>query len=155
MRILTVHHYIASNREIPTGDFGQNPMQIENMIIYETEDDFFGISVWDLEGYDEIREKFSNPFVYHLDCRNTRKCYSDLFRYINENLSDGESIELYTCLDGDELKEKNDILHVVVNLKTKHFINDIGNFMLNEKRLFDELSERFSFRERQYVVVTK
>jgi len=35
------------------------------------------------------------------------------------------------------------------------FINDIGNFMLNEKRLFDELSERFSFRERQYVVVTK
>ncbi|WP_429464563.1 hypothetical protein [Neobacillus sp. B4I6] len=105
------------------------------------------ISVWDLDGYDEIKGKFSNPFVYHLDCCNTRK--------INENLSDGESIELYTCLDGDELKEKNDILNVVVNLKTKHFINDIGNFRLNEKRLFDELSERFSFRERQYVVVTK
>lgn len=80
---------------------------------------------------------------------------SDLFKYINENLSDGESIELYTCLDGDELKEKNEILKVVVNLKTKHFISDIGNFMLNEKRLFDELSDRFSFRERQYVVVTK
>lgn len=97
----------------------------------------------------------SLPFVYHLDCRNTRKCYSDLFKYINENLSKGESIELYTCLDGDELKEKNDILNVVVNLKIKHFINDIGNFMLNEKRLFDDLTERFSFRERQYVVVTK
>lgn len=73
--ILTVHHYIASNREIPTGDFGQNPKQIENLIIYETEDDFFSISVWDLEGYDEIRGKFSNPFVYHLDCHNTRKSY--------------------------------------------------------------------------------
>jgi hypothetical protein len=38
----------------------------------------------------------------------------DLFKYINENLSYGESIELYTCLEGDELKEKNDILNVVV-----------------------------------------
>jgi hypothetical protein len=38
----------------------------------------------------------------------------DLFKYINENLSYGESIELYTCLEGDELKEKNDILNGVV-----------------------------------------
>jgi phage tail tube protein FII len=78
-----------------------------------------------------------------------------LFKYIDENLYDGESIELYTCWDGDELKEKDDTLNIVVNLKTKYFKNDIGNFKINEKRLFDELSERFSFRERQYVVVTK
>ena len=151
---MTVNHYIASCREIPTGNFGQHPKQFQNTIIYETEDDFFCISVWELDGYDEVRGKFSNPFVYHLDCRNTRKCYKDLFKYIDENLSDGESIELYTCLDGDELKDKNDTLDILVNLKTNHFKIDIGNFRLNQKRLFDELSERFSFSERQYVVVT-
>lgn len=125
------------------------------MIVYETDEDFLGIHVSELDGYDEIRDKFSNPFVYHLECSHSREGYRDLFKYIDENLNDGESIELYTCLDGDELKEKQDMLNIVIDLKTKHFKNDIGNFKINEKRLFDELSERFSFRERRYVVVTK
>lgn len=143
MSFLTVHHYIASSIEVPAGDFGQNPRKEKNMTYHDTEDDFFGISIRDLGGYDEIRGKFSNPYVYHLDCRNTRKCYKDLFKYIDENLSEGECIELYTCLDGDELKEKDDSLNIFINLKTKYFKNDIGNFKLNEKCLFDELSERF------------
>ena len=78
-----------------------------------------------------------------------------LFKYIDENLLEGESVELYTCLDGHELKEKIDSLNIFVNLTTKHFQNDIGKFKLNEKCLFNELSERFSFRERQYVLITK
>jgi DNA-3-methyladenine glycosylase len=49
-----------------THDFGQNSRKEKNMIFYDTEDDFFGISVWDLNGYEEISEKISNPFVYHL-----------------------------------------------------------------------------------------
>jgi hypothetical protein len=76
--------------------------------------------------------------VYYLDCRNNRKRYRVLFKYINKNLSYSKSIDLYTCLDGDELKENNDTLNIVVNFKTKHFINDIGNFRLNEKRLLLE-----------------
>lgn len=183
---MTVHHYIASSREIPTGTFGiktklvpisdvsdikikglksekikrnkyinKSNLKEQYMIVYETEENFLGITVSELDGYDEISGKFINPFVYHLECPHSRRGYRDLFKYINENLSDSESIELYTCLDGEELKEKDDSLDIVVNLGTNHFKNNIGNFKLDEKRLFDELSERFSFRERQYVVVTK
>lgn len=183
---MTVHHYIASSREIPLGHYGRKAnivpiskitdieikgaktkksktnkyknninLNEQYMVVYERDEDFLGISVSDLDGYDEIRGKFSNPFVYHLDCSKHRKGYRELFKYIDENLLEGESIEVYTCLDGAELKEKFDSFDIVVNLKTKHFQNDVGNFKLNEKCLFDEVSERFSFRERQYVLVTK
>jgi hypothetical protein len=184
---LTVHHYIASSREIPTGDYGRkgkivpvsniseikikglkplkknkvnkyrNDTKINEqyMVVYETDEDFQGILISELDGYDEIRNQFSNPYVYHLGCSDHRNDYRVLFKYIDENLLEGESVELYTCLDGDELKENLDSLNVIVNLKTKHFQNNIGNFKVNEKRLYDELSERFSFRERQYVLVTK
>ena len=187
---MTVHHYIASSREIPTGDYGskaqivpishiseikirglktpkktktnkyRNDTKINEhyMVVYETDEDYQGISISELdgyEGYDEIRNQFSNPYVYHLGCSDHRKCYRELFKYIDENLLDGESVELYTCLDGHELKEKINSLNIFVNLTTKHFQNDIGKFNLNEKRLFDELSERFSFRERQYVLIIK
>ena len=184
---MTVHHYIASSREIPTGDYGSkaqivpishiseikirglktpkktktnkyrnnNKINEQYMVVYETEEDFLGIFVSELDGYDEIRSQFSNPYVYHLSCSDHRKSYRVLFEYINENLLEGESVELYTCLDGHELKEKINSLNIFVNLTTKHFQNDIGKFNLNEKRLFDELSERFSFRERQYVLIIK
>ena len=184
---LTVHHYIASSRELPTGDYGskakivpishiselkikgikppkrtktnkyRNDTKINEqyVVVYETEEDFLGIFVSELDGYDEIRNQFNNPYVYHLHCSDQRKCYRELFKYIDENLCEGESVELYTCLDGEELKERLDSLTIVVDLKTKYFKNDIGDFKLNEKRLYDELSERFSFRERQYVEVTK
>ena len=184
---MTVHHYIASSREIPTGDYGskakivpinniseikirgikppkktktnkyRNDTKINEqyVVVYETDEDFLGIYVSELDGYEEIRNQFSNPYVYHLDCSDHRKCYKVLFKYIDENLLEGESVELYTCLDGDELKENFNSLNIIVNLKTKHYQNDIGNFKLNEKRLYDELSERFSFRERQYVLITK
>ncbi|WP_455717335.1 hypothetical protein [Anaerosporobacter sp.] len=183
---MTVYHYIASSREIPTGDYGtkakivpiSNIADIEikgikpikrktnkyrnntklneqNVIVYETEEDYQGIAVSELDGYDEIRTQFTHPYVYHLHCSDHRNAYSALFKYIDENLLEGESIELYTCWAGDELKEKVDSLNIVVNLETKQFQNDIGNFKLHEKRLFNDLSERFSFRERQYVLVTK
>ena len=183
---MTVHHYIASSREIPNGRYGgkceivpisnisdikikgtkpkkksktnkyRNVTKInaQYMVVYETDEDL-GIYISELDGYDEIRNQFSNAYVYHLGCSDHRNDYRLLFKYIDENLLEGESVELYTCLDGDELKESFDSLNIVVNLKTKYFQNDIGNFKLNEKRLFDELSERFSFRERQYVLVTK
>lgn len=183
---MTVFHYIASKRELPTGWYGQKAKLVpisdvsdikikgaelkktkknkyvkplnskENYIIeFETEEDFLGISVSELESHDEITNKFNNTFLYHLDCSDHRKCYRDLFKYIAQNLVEDEKIELYTCQDGDELKPRDASIDVIINLKSKHYTNCIGNFKLDERRLFEELSERFSLRERQYVVVSK
>ena len=180
---MTMHHFMASNKPLPLGSYGRNPTLIplselkclnkkgkkkkrkkkplsselanKYVEIYETEVDLLGISIAELNGYDEIKDKFSHPFMYELTCGHHRKCYRELFKYLDENLSEYDSVEIYTCWSGDEAKSKNDGLDLKINLKTLYFENYIGKFKLNEKRYIDELSERFSLREKQYVVVTK
>lgn len=126
---MTVHHYIASSREIPTGDYGRKgkivpvsniseikirgikppkktktnkyrcdtKLNEQYMVVYETDEDYQGISISELDGYDEIRNQFSNPYVYHLDCSVHRNAYRMLFKYIDENLLEGEALN-YTLV---------------------------------------------------------
>ncbi|OLO39359.1 hypothetical protein BTR23_09980 [Alkalihalophilus pseudofirmus] len=54
-----------------------------------------------------------------------------------------ETIELYTCLDGDKEKPKEIAFDIVDNLQTLHFTNQLGKFKLNKKRFLEKLSERF------------
>ncbi|UOE95775.1 hypothetical protein [Alkalihalobacillus sp. LMS39] len=103
----------------------------------------------------DIRTQFQHPFVYYLSCEDTREGYNSLFQELDRFLSHGEWIEMYTCQDGAEEKSRKDSLNIIVNLRTLTYKNDIGTYRLNEKRLYNELSERFAFRERQYVIVTK
>lgn len=132
------------------------PLQEKDLIVYETEADFLSkIGVIDLDGYEEIKSQFMNPFVYHLHCSDSRIGYRTLFGYIDEHLSIGEKMELYTCLDGDELKQKKDGFHILIDLNKNTFSNQLGIFKLNEKRLYDDLSERFSMKEQQYSIVVK
>ncbi len=126
------------------------------MIVYENKEEFFSsIGVSELEDNDEIKSRFINPFVYYLYCSNDRKSYENLFYYIDQFLLENEKIELYTCFAEDKFKQKDDSLDIIINFRTNHYTNHLGTFKLNEKRLHEDLSERFMFRERQYVVVIK
>lgn len=123
---------------------------------YETEEDFQQqIGAHEVDEDHNIRTQFQHPFVYYLSCKDTREGYKSLFQELDRFLSHGERIEMYTCLDGEEEKSRKDSLSIIVNLRTLTYKNDIGTYRLNEKRLYHELSERFAFRERQYVIVTK
>lgn len=88
-------------------------------------------------------------------CSHSREGYRALFTYIADNLSEYELIELYTCLDGHEQKEKDESLDIVINLKTLYLGDEFGNYKLPDKSYIDELGKRFWSREKQYVVVTK
>ncbi|MGV2549512.1 hypothetical protein FO489_22550, partial [Bacillus licheniformis] len=40
-----------------------------------------------------------------------------LFSYINSNIPEGEDIEVYSCWDGEEDKEKDDRLDFVIDIE--------------------------------------
>ena len=183
---MTVHHFIAANKELPVGKYGMNaivkPISDVNIplvghgvkkekrnkykktekqheqyaLVYETLEDSYGISIYDSGGYKKlVQHKFTNPHIYELTLNGDNKVYRELFTYINDHLEDNEKIELYTCLDGHEHKPRNPGLDIVINLKTFKFTNYLGSYKLNERAYIKDLSQRFWFREYQYVVVSK
>jgi hypothetical protein len=183
---MTVHHFIAANKELQVGTFGTNailkPISEVNLrivgqgtkrekrnkykdsekqkeqyaIVYETIEDTYGFSIFDSGGYKKlVQHKFTNPYIYELTWTGDERVYRELFTYINIHLEDNEKIELYSCLDGHEHKPRNPGLDIVINLKTLNFTNYIGHYTLDEKSFIQEISQRFWFREYQYVVVSK
>lgn len=176
---MTLHHFIGANIELPTGSFGRNPtykplseLKLKGMSedkqnkknngsklvkAYETEEDASGIDVLNLvSGYELVRDKFTTPFVYevqgYLDSNITsfhRKSIKSLFSYIDEHLLKGDFIEIYSCWDGQEEKEKDNSKDVVINLTTLQFGNHIR---LND---INHLCETFFLDDQQYVLVKK
>lgn len=79
---MTVHHYIGSPYELPTGSFGtketlvplsevssfnRNSKKEKIITIYEKEEDAYGISVNRLtDGYSDIKHVFTLPYIYEL-----------------------------------------------------------------------------------------
>ncbi|MED4023141.1 hypothetical protein [Priestia aryabhattai] len=147
---MTVHHYIGSPYEFPTGSFG---IKEKLITIYEKEEDAYGISVNRLiDGYSDIKHVFTLPYVYELSCDPHPKSIRELFTYIEEQLIEGCHIELYSCLDGDEATEKDSSLDMSINLKTLYFGK---HYKLDRKKYIDELGEVFAFEDKQFVVVVK
>ncbi|AIF42083.1 hypothetical protein [Virgibacillus sp. SK37] len=176
---MTLHHFIGSNIELPIGSFGKNPtykplselklkgISLDKHLkknngsklvkVYETEEDANGIDVSDLiSGYEPVRNKFTTPFVYevqgYLHENNTSgqcKSIKSLFNYIDEHLLEGDFIEIYSCWDGHEEKEKDDSKDIVINLSTLQFGNHIRLKDLNH------LCETFFLDDKQYVLVKK
>jgi hypothetical protein len=134
---MTIHHYIGSPYELPTGNFGtketlaplsevfpfhRNQNRDKLITIYQKEEDAYGISVNRLtNGYSDIKHVFILPYVYELSCDPHPKSIRELFTYIEEQLIEGCHIELYSCLDGDEATEKDYSLDMSINLKTLYF----------------------------------
>lgn len=168
MTNMTVHHYIGSPYELPTGSFGiketlvplpevslfnRNQKREKLITIYEKEEDAYGISVNRLtNGYSDIKHVFTLPYIYELSCDTHPKSIRELFTYIEEQLIEGCHIELYSCLDGDEAEEKDSSLDMSINLKTLYF----GKYYkLDKKTYIYELGEMFKFEDKQFVVVVK
>lgn len=172
---MTVHHYIASAYELPTGSFGiketmiplseildqnkkkksetKQPLNNHMIKVYETEEDSYGIGIKKLEpGYSDILSKFNNPFVYGLLCDEHPKAIRELFKYIDQNLIEYGKIELYSCLDGDENKEKDSTLDTIINLKTLYLGR---NFKLDKKEYISQLGDMFRLEDKKFVIVIK
>jgi hypothetical protein len=163
---MTIHHYIGSPYELPTGSFGikeklvplsevspfnQNQKKEKLITIYEKE--AHGISINHLtDGYSDIKHAFTLPYTYELSCDVHSKSIRELFTYIEEHLIEGCHIELYSCLDGDEAEEKDSSLDTSINLKTLYFGK---HYKLDKKKYIYELGEMFTFEDKQFVVVVK
>ncbi|WP_111291539.1 hypothetical protein [Bacillus safensis] len=168
---MTLHQYIGANKELPLGTFGQNPtykplselnirtferkqkkpkvyQKDESLIkVFETEEDVAGIHIAYLDPvYEAIRDKFKHPFVYQLDIIHSLR---PLFLFIETELSKGETIEIYSCVDGLEAKEKDDQLDVEIGLRKKRFGKHI------DFKGIDELIDMFELENLQYVLVKK
>ncbi|MBA9037186.1 hypothetical protein HNP21_000275 [Bacillus aryabhattai] len=168
MTSMTVHHYIGSPYELPTGSFGikeklvtlsevssfnRNPKKEKLITIYEKEEDAYGISINYLtDGYSDIKHVFTLSYIYELSCDVHPKSMRELFTYIEEHLIEGCHIELYSCLDGDEAEEKDSSLDTSINLKTLYFGK---HYKLDKKKYIYELGEVFTFEDKQFVVVVK
>lgn len=143
---MSLFYYIAADRELPTGAFGQKktvmklkdylmqndpsamerfPVQAwaengtldEKMAdVYETEEDAAGLYITGPMTGEDTSHLFTKPMVYQVNPEggdfkiNTgkqqlppaadvtgRKCVSELFRYLRDNLQPGEQFELYSC----------------------------------------------------------
>ncbi|MBE2974025.1 hypothetical protein [Priestia megaterium] len=165
---MTVHHYIGSPYELPTGSFGikeklvplsevasfdRNQRKAKLITLYEKEENAYGISINHLtEGYSDIKHAFTLPYIYELSCDAHSKSIRELFTYIEEQLIEGCHIELYSCLDGDEAEEKISSLDTCINLKTLYLGK---HYKLDKKKYIYELGEMFTFEDKQFVVVVK
>ncbi|KAA6449369.1 hypothetical protein [Bacillus swezeyi] len=125
--------------------------------VYDTEEDAYGIDIVQLDpGYEAVRNKFTHPYIYelqgYLHANNTpgqRKSIKSLFLYIEKYLSKGDSIEIYSCLDGYEDEDKDESMDVVINLNTLQFGKHIKFKDINH------LSHIFYLEDKQYVLVEK
>lgn len=167
---MTIHHYIGSAYELPIGSFGteakmiplsevissnKNLKNLKDTLIevYENEEDAYGIGINKLtSGYSDIKDKFTLPYIYELSCDMHPKSIRELFKYIEDHLVEGCKIELYSCLDGDESKEKDSNLDTVINLNALYFGK---HYKLDKKKYIYELGEMFQFQDKQFVSVIK
>jgi len=124
----------------------------EKVKVYDSLDDLGIIKIDNIKDVNEVVKKhFKNKFVYkfygsfHLSEKlknhsleyynRHKKCLEELFKYIKENISDGEEFEIYTCWADEESEERNMELDKVIDLK---------NFIIPES---------FDFVEREYMVI--
>jgi len=139
---LTLHHFIAADRDLPMGSFrGQTKEGL--------------ISIVELDqGYEMIKTKFSKPFVYEaIGClHRPGNDIRALFSYINSNIAAGEDIEGYSCWDGEEDKEKDDRLDFFIDIKNLQLGKHVK---LDKKKYIDEIAGMFYFEERQLVKIRK
>lgn len=78
-----------------------------------------------------LAEDSKERFEYKIDI------VQNFFKYLNDQLVEGEQVEIYYCWMGDESKPRKSGLDTEINLKNLDFKKEIG------------------FKDRQYILVTK
>ncbi|MCY7798461.1 hypothetical protein MOB49_14100 [Bacillus haynesii] len=141
-RQLTLHHFIAADQELPLGSFRD-----------QTKEGLISIAELD-QGYEMVKTKFSKPFVYEATgcLHRPGNDIKALFNYINSNIAEGEDIEVYSCWDGEEDREKDDRLDFFIDIKALQLGKHVK---LDKKKSIDEIAGMFYFEERQLVKIRK
>ncbi len=129
------------------------------MEIYETEEDAAGLYITGPITSEDYSHVFRHPLVYQVNSEGggfvindemkqshpisyltSKKCLEELFKYLHQNMVDGESIELYSCwatgtkrFNGSPKKE----LSLTINLSSFR------------------LEKGFEWKENQYIRVDK
>ena len=170
---MTLYHYIAADRPLPTGEYGRkftlkkfselpeptDEDDIRHFIdesefcdqyvqVFETELDFAGIGIHELDGEYPKIHVLTKPYVYLLDGNFAMheadlqeyplsyeiafKCFRELFNYINEHIPTRETVEIYSCWSGEEDQERDESLDLEIDLKT---FNLGGTLEFQEKQL--------------------
>ncbi|QXE02577.1 hypothetical protein [Terribacillus sp. DMT04] len=96
-----------------------------------------------------------NKFIYELDCPDDRLAYKILFRFIEENLDFGDKLKLYTCLDGEEEKPRNESYDTEILLEEGRFISAEAERFFKEDNRIESLAQKFQWYDRQYVVISR
>ena len=123
------------------------------LLIYKTKDDCLGISIERRK--DLILPHVTNKFVYELDCPDERLAYEALFRFAEEQLGYGEKIELYTCWDGEEDAARRAACDTVIHLDASQFITGGASFPISKESPLEDLSRKFRWCDRQYVIIQR
>lgn len=124
--------------------------------VYETELDAVGLEIGEFL-YPPFRENkiITKPYVYGFNgeaCNITEeiragypelyqqnlKCLNLLLSLMDEHLSEGESIEIYSCWDSETWMERNALLDRALHLPS-----------------FDPLTESIEFVDKQLMTITK
>ncbi|HBV97979.1 MAG: hypothetical protein JL50_01285 [Peptococcaceae bacterium BICA1-7] len=123
--------------------------------VYDSIEDAAGIFIHSIFSWeDAVRKQFKNKFIYKVTpnfgnfilndkikssdnetYKANTKCISALFDYIRRYICDNEEVEIYTCWAGEENKERNHHLNMLIELKTF------------------SIGDSFELKERQYILI--
>ncbi|WP_256757564.1 hypothetical protein [Cohnella sp. WQ 127256] len=163
--VMTLMHYVThvnpSEKENPFMQvlLEKYPEGDKLMDIYETEEDAAGLYITGPIPIQDPSHVFRHPFVYQVNSeggsfhindeikesfptsyQKNKKCLTELFDYLRQNMELGEELELYSCwAHGRErlLEPPNKELDLVLDLTTFRLENE------------------FEWKERQYIRVIK
>lgn len=130
----------------------------QHVIHYEKGEDFYGLFITELDSDFKkvLQTKFSNPYIYEFEGyfyntqnANHQSAIYSLFEYINNYLTEGKFIEIYSCWDGQEQDDRNEKLDTTIHMSRCQFGKHLNFSSLKELSLMIQLEER------QYIIVEK
>ncbi|AEV69445.1 hypothetical protein [Acetivibrio clariflavus] len=155
---MSMIHYLAANRELPLGSFNsteKNAPDSERRV-YKSMEEAAGIYMEKLDPKiysGEIAKHFKNSNIYvvspnfgkffiYPDLKErfeesynaNRKCLIELFKYIRDNICEGEEFEIYSCWTGEESIHDNKVYKVI----------DLKSFKMDDE---------FSLDDKEYILI--
>jgi len=174
---MTQKHYLAAGKRLKQGEHGSNSiwMRAEDIDDYMLENAYFkqmheikGEKYWRIcqtkKDHSSIvieRRKecyiphIANAFLYELECEDDGAAYEALFRFVDEQLDDGDKIEMYTCWDGEENAARLEACDTLILLGAGSYQSGGASFPISRENPIADLARKFRWCDRQYVVIQR
>ena len=156
--VIRIENYTLPEGSIPLEQIIKMPNINSNEIEeYETMEDAAGIYIGDIyPSHSKIKKHFKSKYIYQFSANfayfslNERlleldsemylvnkKCFNELFKYIEENINENEEIEIYSCWDNEEEEPRIKRLDMIINLNSF------------------EIGVNFELEDKQYIIVNR